>query len=145
MCQNIKGISRLQNISIPSYIKEEAEKKKYIFRLISGAKALAIYNIQSALRSSKVALIEHIHGTKYTEDMFNIKGIKKASSGNLIKKLIGYQEKLPLINFNPFLLPKWLQEEKLYQEVCKQEIEIYRNIFELTQQLSNKKRIVKSS
>ncbi len=61
----------------------EESIRGYINKRISAARALSIYMIRSALRSSHVAVVEHIEGTKAAMYFFDFEG-KATETGNKI-------------------------------------------------------------
>ncbi|WP_163325532.1 SNF2-related protein [Draconibacterium mangrovi] len=132
--KNLTGIVYLKRIEKPNFYYEY-NHKEYIEKRIDMAAALAGYNIQSTLRSSKVALLEHIKGTEYVEKQFRFK-TAKSYSGNFIQKINDQKDTLPKSNFTSIDLPSWLTNLQEYREVCEKELEIYQKIADLSTGLS---------
>lgn len=75
LASQIKGMTYLTSFYKPNFeITLEDSIKGYIEKRISSARALSIYMIRAALRSSHVALIEHIEGTQAAMRFFDFKG-----------------------------------------------------------------------
>ncbi|WP_072999357.1 helicase-related protein [Epilithonimonas mollis] len=102
--------------------------------------------IRAALRSSHIALVEHIEGSQEAMDYFKFKG-KSNHTGDKLKKLIELIElnKLPPRNniFNKELFPSWLVNKEEYLNSCKQELEIYKKISSLAKKLSGQRELGK--
>src|SRR5690606_17796148 len=102
--------------------------------------------IRAALRSSHIALVEHIEGSQKAMDYFKFKG-KTNHTGDKIKKITDLIEgnKLPKRSnlFNKELFPNWLINKEEYITACKQELEIYEKISVLTKKLSGQRELGK--
>ncbi|WP_284653514.1 SNF2-related protein [Flavobacterium terrisoli] len=147
LVKTLKGITYLTSFNLPSYeINKEESLETYIKRRITSAKALSIYMVRAALRSSHVALVEHIEGTKAAEDFFGFRG-KSNVSGDKLKKIqdIIQSSKLPSRNkkFLETFFPPWLNDKDLYITACNKDYEIYKKISELAKKLSGKRELGK--
>jgi len=139
----LKGITHLTAFYKPKYeITKEESLQGYIKRRLSSGKALLVYQIRAALRSSNVALVEHIEGTALAKEHFKFKA-KKSGTGNQIAKIqrIIEKGKLPTRNkiFKKEFFPEWLINKKEYLECCRQELNIYKEISKLAKQLSDQR------
>ena len=147
LASGLKGITYLTTFNKPIFeIKQEDSIRSYIERRISAAKALSVYMIRSALRSSHVALVEHIEGTQAAMNLFGFKG-KTTSTGNKINSiqdLIG-KNKLPRKYklFKDEYFPEWLLDLKKYLAACQEDLRIYTEINRLAKQLSGKRELGK--
>ncbi|MDX2249389.1 MAG: SNF2-related protein [Bacteroidia bacterium] len=137
LCEGLKGIIYLQRIEKPEYQIPAEDIEKYISKRIEAAKSLAIFNIRSKLRSSHIALIEHIKGTEYAKELYKFH-TTKSSSGNILQKLKSINKPIKT-DFENFFLPDWLTDFGKYQNICNNEIEIYREICDLSKKISNKR------
>jgi superfamily II DNA or RNA helicase len=135
--KNLTGIVYLKKLERPNY-RFEYNDKEYIQQRISMVAALACYNIQSTLRSSKVALLEHIKGTDYVKAEYGFK-TKKMHSGNFIRKINDQMIKLPKSDFESKDLPSWLTNLEDYQRICEVELKLYEEIAQLCTRLSDKR------
>lgn len=143
----LKGITRLTHFSKPNYENTDDDfLNKYIEKSINSAQALARYFIRSKLRSSHVALIEHIIGSQKTMDIFKFHG-KTKGTGDVIDKLderITFG-KLPGKShiFKKEMFPLWLADKEEYIKACIKERETYLEIIRLAQQLSGERELGK--
>jgi superfamily II DNA or RNA helicase len=136
LAEGLKGINYLTKFEPRKHlIKTEEDKKKYISQRVEGARHLAMYNIRACLRSSKVALVEYLLGTKYVNDEYLLDS-NKNDSGNVINNIDELSLKQPVLGFESKHFPVWLMELEAYQEVCVNEISIYRKIVTLANELS---------
>ncbi|MEW5816543.1 MAG: SNF2-related protein, partial [Spirochaetota bacterium] len=145
---NLRGLLFLRNINIYfNSVKDKEDHSKMLERSLSAAKALAVYNVRSMLRSSRAALIEHIHGTGAALKFTGITGIRPhgEKSGNVVKTLKENSESLPNITLSA-PLPDWLINLPRYREECEKEIDAYKKIADLATKMSEareKSKIVK--
>lgn len=140
LTSNIKGVTYLTSFHKPKFeISKQESLEGYIKKRIGAGKALSTYMIRAALRSSHIALVEHIEGSQKAMDYFKFKG-KSNHTGDKIKKISDLIElnKLPRRNniFNKELFPSWLINKEEYIIACKQELEIYEKISTLAKKLS---------
>lgn len=73
LLEKLKGINNLQSLKPPMWITTEEEQKNYLRQRFKSAPALASFKIRSCIRSSSIALYEHIYGTKAAKKKFEIK------------------------------------------------------------------------
>lgn len=102
--------------------------------------------IRAALRSSHIALVEHIEGSQKAMEYFKFNG-KNNHTGNKIKTITSLIEsnKLPKRNriFTKALFPSWLIDKDEYISACKQELMIYKKISSLAKKLSGQRELGK--
>ncbi|MBW4688315.1 MAG: hypothetical protein KME40_25305 [Komarekiella atlantica HA4396-MV6] len=134
LAKQLKGIVYLQKLEKTDYYFEIGEEA-YIKMRLNTANTLAIFAVQATLRSSRVALIELIEGTKLVLDEFKFT-TSKIHSGKIIEKLENYKIKLPDNKLSDNLLPSWLTNLAEYQKVCDKEIKIYTQIAQLVRKIS---------
>ena len=130
LASQLSGIIYLRKFEIPEYL--DIEDEDYIQLRLKAARSLSIYNIQSSLRSSSVALVELIRGTGAALELFDFNS-SKVKSGNILKTLEGFKGTRIINKFDESLLPDWLKKgnQLLYDQACNKEIEIYKRICEL--------------
>jgi len=127
----LKGLIYLQSIMRPDDFEDEAY---YIDLRLRAAKALAKYNIQAKLRSSKAALLEHIRGTEAALAEYKFKSGKE-KSGNVVATIRKISATIPK-NELKLLCPAWLTDLVKYQQACTEEIAVYEQIAQLSIDLS---------
>lgn len=128
----LKGLLFLRTIGRPP---DGIKEKQYAELRLRAAKALASYMIRARLRSSHVALVEHLAGPKSVEEHFGLKSGKR-DSGSIINKVMKHAETLPDIKIDYSLFPEWLTNKDLYRRSCHEEVRVLRTILELATQLS---------
>lgn len=133
LASNLKGLIYLQRIITPDDLEPKDEQYHIDLRL-RAAKALAKYNIQAKMRSSKAALLEHIRGTEAALAEYNFKSSKE-KSGNVLATIEKLGQALPK-NQLKHVCPEWLTDLELYQQAAKEEIAIYEQIADLSINLS---------
>ena len=146
LAQQLKGIIYLQTFKLPLYIDLSDDKKieSYFERRLKSANAFSRYHIRNSMRSSRVALIEHISGTKEAKKWAGISD-NKSETGNILKKLNNLYDKslLPKNDYKDYV-PDWLKNIELYKKEVKQEIEIYTEILKLIKSMSDKREVGKA-
>lgn len=146
LTQNLRGLVMLQKaIEMPEYFNKEGwSEEKYLEMRLKSAQTLSTHLIMACLRSSKVALLEHIYGTEYAQKYLGLADrVKEKETGNIIKTLNSIAGKPPE-NELEIELPDWLSDRQTHQLECKQEIEIYKQITELTQKISDSREETKA-
>lgn len=141
LARKIKGITYLTSFNKPKFeITKEESLKGYIDKRLSSARALSIYMIRAALRSSKVALVEHIEGSQKAMDYYEFQGKVNKTGDKLarIQQLIT-RGRVPRKNkmFKDEFFPFWLLSKEEYLIACEEEFKIYQNISFLAKELSS--------
>lgn len=138
---SLLGLINLRKLTFPKYEKTpDLERQQTLVsnRLIT-AKALSKYHILAKLRSSKVALVEHIEGTNSACEHFAFQHTKSVT-GNIIESLNNFRNSLPNTKiFKPQTIPDYLLDLKLYQSKIDIEINIYRRISNLAKSISDRR------
>lgn len=147
LASQIKGVTYLISFNKPKFeITREESLKGYIEKRISSGRALSIYMIRAALRSSNVALVEHIEGTQKAMDYYDFKGKVNKTGNKLarIQQLIS-KGKIPRKNkmFKDVFFPTWLLNEEEYLTACNEELMIYQGISTLAKKLSSNRELGK--
>lgn len=143
LAKQINGITHLTKFSKPEFeLTLEENKEAYIKNRIRAGQALCVYQIRAALRSSHVALIEHIEGTKAAEIHFGFEGKSNLSGDKIatIQKIIEKNE-LPKKSsiFKNEYFPEWLTNKELYIKACLDDLSIYKQISALAKNLSGER------
>lgn len=143
ICSNLKGITYLKRTNKPTYELSEEDKQSYINRRFIVSKSLSIFVIRYRLRSSKMALLEHIIGNeevqKY-ETFLSRKNKDNKIKSKEIDKIIK-SNKLPYISkfFENCEVPDWMRDINLFKKACIEEKENYLKIARLVKKLSKKR------
>jgi len=139
LASGLKGVHYLQNLKFPDFYRDDEERKNYVIQRFHSAAALASYMVRSSLRSSRCALYEYLHGTLAANSEFGIDS-PKSHTGNIVKKIENYRNKLPRKNIDDKYLTdefNWLYDAEKYTAICAEEINIYNRISLLVLQLSS--------
>lgn len=144
---SLKGVTYITNFYKPKFeISKQESLEGYIKKRISAGKALSTYMIRAALRSSHIALVEHIEGSQEAMKYFDFKG-KNNHTGNKNKRILEIIElnKLPRRSkiFKKEMFPNWLINRDEYIRACEQELEKYKKISLLAKKLSGNRELGK--
>lgn len=144
LLRNLHGVIFLRRFSHPEFeLKNRDAETDFINMRISAGRALAGYMIRAALRSSHAAVIEHIKGPSAAAQHFDFV-TKKTGTGNFVEKIERFRSILPdTKSFDKSCYPDWLIDQKLYREVCNEEIDTYEKIGALAKRLSGKRELGK--
>lgn len=120
-----------------NYRKRGQTPESYLRMRLHSAKRIARYQIMALLRSSSVALAEHIVGTEQASADFGLIGFKKSTqTGNVLKRLESLRGKPPKSKLDAEL-PDWLKEPVVHAAACDHDRSIYSQIYQLVRQLSD--------
>lgn len=135
-----------QPVELPESLRRRGtNESQYLEGRLNGAQRLAQYLIMSSLRSSRAALIEHIHGTEAASKAFGITGFnKQTDTGNQLKKLSMMLDQLPE-NRLSIPLPQWLSDPVVHAEACRHDQKIYERIGQLALEISDARERAKAS
>ncbi|PWH83974.1 hypothetical protein DIS18_05345 [Algibacter marinivivus] len=147
LSKELKGITYLTSLVAPSYEFINIDKvQEYVDRRFTSAKGLSRYNIRKCLRSSDVALYEHIYGTRKTKKQYQFKTSKNENKARIdsIEALI-HRNRLPTLSkvFKDCEIPDWYKDKSKFIAVCQKEVQIYKDIAELTLKLSGERELGK--
>ncbi len=144
LAERLRGITRLRRIVLkPEERVNPQVEVKALKRRINAARALAQYQVQAMLRSSRAALIEHIEGTASAASQFAVDVKGKHPTGDVVGTIRSHQDK-PIKHNVSVELPDWLTDEGKYRQVCQEEIELYRKISELAKRMSDSRERAKA-
>ena len=131
LADRLQGVNYLVGeIALPPALRREGwSEEKYLASRLKGARKLAAYMIRARLRSSRVALIEYLTGTRRALELFNLReNFSKGSSGDVINRL-GKLKGYPPRNRLDLALPEWLTDKDSHRAACEAEGRIYEEIF----------------
>ncbi|MEQ9399340.1 MAG: SNF2-related protein [Longimicrobiales bacterium] len=136
--KNLRGLINFQRpLRMPiSFRWEGMTEERYLDLRIGGGAALAAYQVRSRLRSSKVALVEHLRGTREASLQFGIEGAKPTSSGNVIATLERIAGKPPTIELE-VEVPPWLADPAEHRRAVEEEIETYLGILQQVERMTD--------
>ena len=125
-----------KELRLPARLKKQGwTDQQYLDQRLRSAKSLAAYAVMSALRSSRVALLEHIMGTSEACKQFGLK-VQKAKTGNVLRSIYRLREKCPVNHLVGAKLPEWLANAEAHSEACQHDIAIYQQIKNIALEMS---------
>ena len=132
----LRGLVYLKKLTAsPEDLSTPDKQRKFLDNRIKGATALAAWNVRAMLRSSRAALLEHIHGTQKACQHFGLKVDDKAT-GNLAGNLTKNGFALPVHKL-AIDLPSWMTDPDERARVLGAEVATYRAIAEKCLQISS--------
>lgn len=136
--KNLRGMLNFQKeLRTPSFLRIEGwSDAQFLEMRIRGSSALAGYQIRSRLRSSRVALVEHILGTREAATRFGLSRHKKSASGDVLHRLEKIAGRPPKSALDT-KLPPWLVDSDAHRKAVEEEMETYRGILSLAEQMSD--------
>lgn len=133
----LKGLIYLRRLTAtPEDLRTLENQQRFLAARLRGAQALAAWNVRATLRSSRVALFEHLEGTVCACARFELTHGKRRGSGNIIGTLLDKGFPLPIHRLT-IPLPDWITDESLREKALHEEIEIYREIGRYAETISD--------
>lgn len=126
----LKGLIYLRRVQKPTdrHLNTKDERLNYLKGRLGAANALACYRLHAALRSSRAALVEHVHGTRAAAKQFDLNETGE-STGDMVKKLRSFRSDPPVVAaMFQDLVPKWLSDPVEYAKACDEELATYERI-----------------
>ncbi len=146
LAEQISGVTHFtKTLEMPEILRKQGRtEENYLAGRLVSARHLARYMIMSSLRSSRLALVEHIVGTDAAVKWFKLHGFTKATvSGNIVNRLDEIAGKPPKSKLS-VELPDWLYDAEAHEKKCVQDRKIYEQIFRLTKKLSDQREKTKA-
>ncbi len=136
LADQLKGLLYLRHLHVPEYLKNgRARQQKLLDGRLRAASALSRYNVTSKLRSSRAALVEHVHGTEFAVDRFDLPDLGK-DTGDVIDTLADFETWDITTNLE-VPLPEWLTDPTLMRQARDAEIDLYAEMAELALAISD--------
>jgi len=132
LAEKLKGISRLpKRLAVPKGL--ELSEEGYIRCVVANGRALARYHVMESLRSSRLALLEHVHGTKEALRVLGegLSTSAKKPTGNMASTTRGCAGQVPEWELDTAKAPPvepWLWDPEAHRMACEEDAEIYDQI-----------------
>ena len=146
LADQIRGVARLgKKLYLPKSLAIDGmTEEDYLRRVVSSVAALARHFVLDCLRSSRIALYEHVHGTVAAVDRLapGLDASSKAHTGDTIGTLDECAGHPPTWGFASELkedAPPWVWDEAAHREACAQDAALYREIGELVAGMSDRR------
>ncbi len=144
LADQLKGVARLgTRLALPRALAiDGVTEEDYLRRVVRSVGALARHMVMDCLRSSRLALFEHIHGTAaaITALAPELGASVKTPTGDTLATLAGCAGHPPEWGFADALreaAPRWVYDPDAHQVACEEDIEIYRQIADLVAGMSD--------
>lgn len=146
LADQLYAVTHFQNpIEMPEILRRRgATEEHFLNGRLSSARKIARFQIMKSLRSSRVALAEHVVGTEKATSDFHLDFHKHTPTGNMLGKLEEIPGKLP-VNKLSISLPEWLSDRDAHIEACAHDHAIYQQIYRLVIGMSDGREREKAS
>ena len=147
LADRLHGVSHfVRPLEMPEVLARQGwPEETYLKGRLLSAKKIARYLIMASIRSSRLALAEHIVGTKLAVQDFKLPGFQKhTETGDILGVLerIAGSPSGSRLNISP---PRWLTTEEAHAEVCEQDMAIYREIYDLLRNMTSAREQAKAA
>lgn len=138
LADQLYAVTHFQNpIEMPEVLKRRgASEEHFLAGRLSSAKKIARFQIMKSLRSSRIALAEHVVGTVKATREFGLDFHKHTATGDVVGRLDEIAGKVP-VNKLKIPLPDWLSEKEAHEKACAQDQAIYEKIYDLVRRMSD--------
>ncbi len=138
LADRLHGASRLPGkLAIPKHW--QGTEAGYVDRVVASAGALARYHVMKCLRSSRAALLEHVHGTEIAVAQY-LAGVHlaKSPSGNMERLARDRAGRPPVwaLTLSKENVVPMLWDPEAHRRVCIEDADVYAEIARLTLELS---------
>jgi superfamily II DNA or RNA helicase len=132
-------------VEMPDVLRQQGlTKEQYLRGRLNSAKKIARYTILVSLRSSRLALAEHIVGTVKAATTFELTGFRKQNtSKGLLRTLMKLTGNVP-VNKLGIPLPDWLTDPDQHAAACAHDLAIYTAIHDRVKRMSDGREKVKA-
>lgn len=132
-----------KELKLPPRLRKQGwTDQQYLDQRLRSAKSLATYAVMSALRSSRVALLEHIVGTVEACKHFELSP-EKSKTGNVLRSIYRLREKFPASQLIDVELPDWLADAAAHSDACQHDLNIYQQIKNIVLEMSESRELAK--
>ncbi|MCH7880729.1 MAG: hypothetical protein IIB69_03950 [Proteobacteria bacterium] len=120
LAEQLTGVTHFtKTLEMPEILRKQGKSEEnYLSGRLVSASHLSRYMVMASLRSSRLALAEHIVGTDAAVKYFKLKNFSKSNpTGNIIGKLYEISGKPPNIKLN-VEVPDWLSDPVAHKKQC---------------------------
>lgn len=139
LADQLYAVARFRKpLEMPDVHRGVFTEDQYLKGRLSSAKKIARYLVMKSLRSSRLALAEHLVGTKQAIQDFSLEGFSKTfPSGNVIAVLGKIAGRTPQNHLISAELPDWLTDADAHARACMHDREIYSAIYERVRRMTD--------
>ncbi len=141
LAEGLHGVTHfVQPLEMPEVLAQQGiSAERYLQGRLGSARKLARYMVMRALRSSRAALYEHVHGTAVAIEQFGIQDFSKhGSSGDVVSNIRRIAGRPPE-NRLGVALPDWLCDGDAHRRACEHDAKSYEQIAALGRQMSEQR------
>jgi superfamily II DNA or RNA helicase len=135
LCAQLKGIARVgKSLFLPKSLAIEGlTEADYLQRVVRSAAGLARHLVLDCLRSSRIALYEHVHGTEAACNKLApyLSSLAKSATGDTLETLAACAGTPPEWKFEGLskdAAPAWLVDPEAHRQACEEERKVYADI-----------------
>lgn len=123
----LTGIAQLpRTLAVPQALRQRLTDETWLRFQLRATAGLVAHHVLAALRSSRAALYEHLHGTDAAIDWFALSSRPKAhSTGDVVGGLTRLAEAGPPTCHLDVDLPDWLTDPARWATRCQEELDRY--------------------
>lgn len=123
----LTGIAQLtRTLAVPQTLRQRLTDETWLRFQLRATAGLVAHHVLAALRSSRAALYEHLHGTDAAIDRFALSSRPKAhSTGDVVGGLTQLAEAGPPTCHLDVDLPDWLTDPDAWAARCREELDRY--------------------
>jgi hypothetical protein len=135
----LNGIAQLEpRLTVPLALRSVYSDEEWLKLRLRSVKGLARHHVLEALRSSRAALFEHVHGTAEAARRFSLNPrFKPLDTGDTLTKLDGRSIAGPPEVELACVIPDWLVDSEEWKIACGAERARYAHISELVEGVSS--------
>lgn len=142
----LRGVALLASqLEMPDVLRRENwTEEKYLESRLRTASRLSAYLVMATLRSSAVALFEHVMGTRAALERFGLElDAKRQATGDMCGRLRQMRGSPPTSKLT-VPLPDWLRDADAHRHACDEDIQAYEEVLELAGRMSDRREIAKA-
>ena len=140
LAEKLKGVSRLPKVlTVPQGV--DLTEEGYVRSVVANGRALARYHVMESLRSSRAALLEHVHGTAEAIKKLGdgLRMSVKQPTGNMAHKTRARAGQVPTWELESVVrssVERWLWTEA-HRVACEEDAALYDQIAERVRCMSD--------
>lgn len=142
----LRGIAMLSHeLALPTSMRRWFNEEQWLAFRLQSAAGLSAHHVMGALRSSRAALHEHLHGTPAATVAFGLDGgFKSTDTGDRIARVLRKAELGPPTSVPACDAPEWLIDSDAWRVACAEEAAIYRRISDALDRIGPAREVTKA-
>jgi hypothetical protein len=147
LAAQLNGVAQLpRKLKVPAGLRERVSDEAWLRFQLRSTAGLTAHHVLAALRSSRAALYEHLHGTDAAIEAFHLtRQPKAAPTGNVCAKLAALAAAgSPQVELDA-VVPDWLTDDSAWRERCMEELARYEAISDALERISGTREETKAA